>query len=125
MTGQAPQADAAGKPHPLGTNVQSLREVLKFDPTVEALNNEIFAEALKEITEERNKKIKAKAKEQLLKAMELNEKMKKLKKQTDDEMKKFDKELGKIMRQIKATMEGKSAEEVEESEKTDKDSKES
>lgn len=121
MTGSPPPSATAAvapeRPHPLGKNAQELTNVLQFDPTTEVVNSGVMADALKEITEERNQRIKAKAKEQLLKAMELQDKMKKLKKQYDTEMAKFDKELGKIMRNIKGAMEGKSVEEVEEADK--------
>lgn len=121
MTGQAPPTTAAAaqseRLHPLGRNAQELTNVLQFDPTTEVVNSGVMADALKEITEERNQKIKAKAKEQLIKAMDLQTKMKNLKKQFDTEMQKCDKELGKIMRNIKGAMEGKSIEEVEEADK--------
>lgn len=121
MNGPQPAANPnAPKQHPLGANVQKLAEVLKFDPTVESFNGDILAEALKEITEERNKKIKVKAKEQISRAMELNSNMKKLKNQADAEIKKFDKELGKIMNQIRATMEGKTIEEATDEEDKEK-----
>lgn len=84
-----------------------LKEMLGFDPTVElSVSGNVLGEAIKEIQEERALKVKAKAKEQLLKAIDLQTKMKVAKRNFEKEAKKFDKELGKVMKALEAMSKG-------------------
>lgn len=110
---------AAGNGMPAATNIARVTELLTFDPTKENLSKDVLSEALKEITEERITKLKSKGKEQLHKAIELVTKMNKLKKDFDTEYAKCDKELGKIVRQVEAAMQGKTEPVEEKEEKKD------
>lgn len=84
-----------------------LREMLGFDPTSEmSVSASVLGDAIKELQEERAAKVKAKAKEQLQKAIELQVKMKQAKKEFDGQTKKFEKELGKVMRSLEAMAKG-------------------
>lgn len=58
------------------TNSDKLAEMLEFDAAKRpTLTQELFGEVVKEIKEERAKDAKVKAKEQLVKAMQLREQM--------------------------------------------------
>ncbi len=78
-----------------------------------SITKELFADVIKEIKEEKGKEAKAKAKEHLLKSIELVQKMEKLRKEFDGQYRKMDKELGKLMGQINGMLAGKSLEEIE------------
>jgi DNA replication protein DnaD len=90
------------------TNGERLQEMLGFDPVGKAgLTQDLFSEVVKEIQEERTKEAKAKAKEYLIKAMQLREQMEKAKRDFDTQYKKFEKELGKVLNQIQGILTGK------------------
>lgn len=98
-------------------DVDKLKEMLGFDPSVElSVPAGVLGEAIKEIQEERKAKVMVKAKEQLVKAIELQGKMKQVKKEFDSQTKKFEKEFGKVMRGLEAMAKG---EELPEEEKKD------
>ncbi len=79
-----------------------------------SITKELFADVIKEIKEEKGKEVKAKAKEHLLKSMDLTQKMEKLRREFEVQYKKMDKELGKMLGQINGMLAGKSLEEIEE-----------
>lgn len=98
--------------------VDRLTAMFGFDPAKEmAAGNDVLKEALKEIGEERSKNAKTKAKEQLLKAIELRQQMAAKKREFENQYKKFEKELGKVLGQLDAMASGKSLEETETEEK--------
>jgi CRISPR/Cas system CSM-associated protein Csm2 small subunit len=90
------------------TNSDKLQELLTFDAAKKHnLTQELMSEVVKEITEERVKEAKTRAKEQLVKAMQLREQMAKAKRDFDNQYQKMEKELGKIMNQIQGILTGK------------------
>jgi hypothetical protein len=92
--------------------------MLKFDAAKRpTLTQELFGEVVKEIQEERAKDAKAKAKEQLVKAMQIREHMAKAEKDFSSQKQKMEKELGKILNQIQGILSGKCPEESQECEK--------
>lgn len=94
------------------TNADKLNEILTFDPAKRtSLTQELFGEVVKEIKEERAKEAKVKAKEQLIKAMQLREQMVKAEKDFNNQKQKMEKELGKVMNQIQGILSGKCPEE--------------
>ena len=58
------------------SNLERLMDMLKFNPTKEVPTKDALTAALKEVQEERTTKLKAKAKEQLTKAIDLSTKHK-------------------------------------------------
>ena len=101
-------------------NADKLQSLLDFDAAKRpTLTQELFAEVVKEIQEERAKDAKVKAKEQLVKAMQLREQMAKAKKDFEGQHNKMEKELGKVLNQIQGILSGKCPEENQECEKKD------
>lgn len=99
-------------------NSDKLQELLEFDPAKRpTLTQELFSEVVKEIREERAKDAKTKAKEQLVKAMQVREQMVKAKKEFEGQYNKMEKELGKTLNQIQGILSGKCPEENQECEK--------
>jgi len=94
-------------PDAVKNNAERLQSLLGYDPTKESPNQSIVQEAMKEIQDERNKKLKLKVVEQLTKASDLRVKMVKLKKDFESEYNKSDKELGKALNVIEAMATGK------------------
>lgn len=87
-----------------------LSELLKFDPGKRhPVSTELFAEALKEITEEREESTKKVVKELLSKGMDLRQQMVTAEKQFNTAKRKFDKELGKIIKQVQGMLNGQEA----------------
>lgn len=83
------------------TAVDKLHAMLGYDPSKHgSADKDMLAEVLKEIQSERSTAIKAKAKEQLQKAIDLRGQMEKLKREFNTQYSKFEKELGKILSQI-------------------------
>jgi hypothetical protein len=106
----------------MGDNKQSnsdkLAAMLEFDAAKRpTLTGELFGEVVKEIKEERAKDAKAKAKEQLVKAMQIREGMAKAEKEFNGQKQKMEKELGKVLNQIQGILSGKCPEEGKECEK--------
>jgi hypothetical protein len=98
------------------TNADKLTDMLKFDAGKrQTLTQDVFADVVKEINEERVKVVKTQAKEQLVKAMGLREQMTKAKKEFESQHKKMEKELGKILNQIQGILSGKEETEEEDS----------
>lgn len=97
-----------------GWNAEKLQKLLGFDPDKRNnITQDALSEAVKEINEERIKEVKVRAKELLVKAMQLREQKVKLDREYNQQSAKFDKELGKILKQIEGALSGKSAEEIE------------
>lgn len=97
------------------SNTEKLIELMTFDPVKQpGLTSGLFSEVLKEITDERAKEGKAKAKELLVKAMDLRRQMSKAEKDFNNQKQKFDKELGKFLNQINGMLSGKAPEECAE-----------
>lgn len=99
-------------------SVEKLSDLLTFDPAKRStLTQELFGEVVAEIKEERAKEAKIKAKEQLIKAMQLREQMAKAEKEFNNQKQKMEKELGKVLGQIQGILSGKCPEENNSEEK--------
>ena len=93
------------------SNAERLTDLLKFDPIKRhPITQEVFADVLKEITEERLKTVRVQAKETLQKAMELRQQMNKAEKDFKGQQQKFEKELGKLLNQVQSMLSGKEPE---------------
>jgi len=91
------------KPSP----AERLATLVGFDPAKRgSLSDELFKEVLEDLTEERVKKAKEAAKEQLEKAVKLREDFDKAEKSFDSQKKKFNKELGKLLNKIESQLKG-------------------
>jgi hypothetical protein len=100
------------------SNVEKLQELLQFDPAKRhPVSQQLLGDALKEITEEREKAAKAQAKEFLLRAVNLVQEWDKKRKEFQSMERKFEKELGKLMKQINALAAGQEAPDEEGEEK--------
>lgn len=88
-------------------NAEKLVNILGFDPRSQNLDNSIMEEALKEIREERVTALKGRAKSLLQEAMKLVEEKKKADNVYNEQSRKFDKNLGKLMGRINAMANGK------------------
>lgn len=100
---------------PKASSGTKLQELLGFDPTKKGtLTADLFSEVVKEIADERHKEAKARAKEHLVKAIQLREQMAKARKDFDAQDKKFEKELGKALNQIQGILSGKNPDEEKE-----------
>jgi hypothetical protein len=101
-------------------SAERLQEMLGFDAARKGnLSQEVLGEALKEIQEERAKEGKVKAKEQLVKAMQIREQMDKASKEFNKQQQKMDKELCKILSQIEGNLRGQAV--CDEEEEKDKE----
>ena len=99
-------ADATSK------HVEKLTELLGFDPVKRStLTQDLFKEVVSDISKDRIDKAKAQAKDLLTKALQLRDQKDKCEKDFAKEMKKFDKELGKVMNQIQGLLSGKEPQE--------------
>lgn len=92
-----------------------LTEILGYDPTKNpSPTAAILAEVANELRKEREDKARGRAKELLTKAVELRTQKADLDKKYQQAAQKFDKEFGKLMKQIDALAQGQEpAEEVE------------
>ncbi len=106
--GQSQQGQC--KPECKNDNLESLSKILGFNPLRNSPTKDSLTEALSELQAERTQEMKAKAKVQLKKAMELAEKGDKLDREYQKERSKMQKELGGIMRGIHSVMAGKEPE---------------
>ena len=88
-------------------NAERLENLLGFDAAKpESVTKGLLDEVVGEIQEERKKKAKVAAKEQVVKLMDQREKMYKAKKQFDGEFGKFEKEFGKMLNRLEGTLRG-------------------
>lgn len=104
-------------------NTDRLVKILGYDPARSHSGPTVFSEALKELQEESDKQTKAQAKELIGKAVELRKKMNERVRSVNSEIKKFDKELGKLLNKIEAFSKGQNLSDIEAQEK-DRDDKE-
>ena len=91
-------------------NVEALTDLLKREG-VEEVN--ALTSALKEINEERAEEKKEKCKELLRKALSLQSQMDQAEREFNASKKKFDNELGKVIRRLKGMDQGKTPEELD------------
>lgn len=90
------------------SNADKLAGMLTFDPIKRVpLAGEAFSKVVEEIKKERVEEGTKQAKELLLKAMDFQKQKVDAKKRFEQQDKKFDKELGKILRQIDNLLQGK------------------
>lgn len=87
-----------------------LEKLLGFNPTREpGMNRSALDEVVAELAKERGEKAKVKAREFLSKAIDLATKRTKLERETKKQFEAFDKELGKLMNQLRAALDGRPA----------------
>lgn len=87
---------------------RSLNDILGFDATKHPTPTaDLFAEVAADLKKERLEKARVQAKELLAKAIELQTQKSALEKKFRAETQKFDKEFGKIMKQIDGLMAGR------------------
>lgn len=106
-----------------GKNIERLTRILGYDPVKQHGGPNVFGEALKELQEESDKQVKEQAKGLLAAAIDLRKKMNERQRTVQSEVKKFDKELGKVLNKIEAFSKGSSLAEVEAQEKEEKENK--
>ena len=91
----------------MSNSSERLESVLGFDPAKpQGVTGDLLKEVVGEIQKERLAKAKVAAKEQIVKAMELRERMYKSKKEFDNQFAKFEKELGKMMNKLESSLNG-------------------
>lgn len=94
---------------------ERLEKLIGFDAAKSSnLTQDLFQEVLGDIKKERFEKAKVAAREQLVKAMELREKMAKAEKEFNSQKAKFNKELGKLLNRLESSLNGRPVEESEE-----------
>jgi hypothetical protein len=104
----------------VNAHIAKLTDLLGFDPgKKDQITSEAFKEVVAEIQAERQKSIKEKAKAQLLRAMEMRDQKQKTDNEYHAASKKWDKEMGKVLRGIEAMLTGKPVEEDKEEKKDD------
>lgn len=92
----------------MSSNSERLEKLCGFNPVKKPnATEELFQEVVSGLRKEREEKAKASAKEQLIKAIELQEKMYKVKKEFDNQTAKFEKELGKLLSRLESGLNGK------------------
>jgi hypothetical protein len=106
-----------------GKNIDRLTKILGYDPAKQHGGPTVFSDALKELQEEQDEAVKGQAKELLSAAIGLRKKMNEKVRTVNSEMKKFDKELGKLLNKIEAFSKGANLAEVEAQEKEAKEDK--
>jgi hypothetical protein len=93
-------------------HIARLSEVLGFDPgKKDQITAEAFKEVIAELQAERQKSVKEKAKVHLLRLMELRDQKSKMDRDYTNASKKWDKETGKMLKQIESMLSGKPVEE--------------
>lgn len=98
-----------------GGPAEKLNTLLGFDVTkATRLTSEFFGEVVAEIAKERTDIAKGKAKELLTKAISLREQASKAGKDFAAQMKKFDKELTKVIGSVQGILDGRSPQEGDE-----------
>jgi len=91
----------------MADNTERLEKLIGFDAAKrQGVTQELFQEVLGEVKKERFEKAKGAAREQLLKAIELREKMYNIEKEFSAQRKKFDKELGKLLGRLESSLGG-------------------
>lgn len=90
----------------MSSPAERLSEMLGFDPSKKNPSSGVFAEAMKEYNEERNKELKSLVKEKLAKAVELHKTLVTKRNELEGLMKKVEKELGKVLGQLEAMSKG-------------------
>lgn len=101
-------------PKPTPPTPDRLTALLGFDPTApHRLSESVFAEVVGEITQERTEETKKRAKTHLLKAIELRDKRVAAERAFRSEIQKFDKELGKVFKQIEGMLSGNATDDTE------------
>jgi len=91
----------------MSNSAERLEKLVGFDPVKRTpATRELFEEVVSDIRKEREQKAKEAAREQLVKAFELREKMHKVKKECDAQCAKFDKELGKLLSRLESGLSG-------------------
>lgn len=104
----------------VNNHIEKLNSLLGFDAgKKDQITSDAFKEVVAEIQQERQKSIKEKAKAQLLRAIEMRDQKEKTDREYLQLSKKWDKEMGKILRGIEAMLSGKPLEEEEEKKKED------
>jgi hypothetical protein len=99
----------------MADNTERLEKLMGFDVVKrQGITKEIFKEVLGEVQEKRMEEAKTAAREQISKAIELREKMHKVKREFDGQMRKFDKDLGKLLNQLEAGLSGQPTEQPQE-----------
>jgi hypothetical protein len=94
--------------NPNQSPAQKLINILSFDPTKEPRpSGDVLKNVLAKLKEEQSKKAEAAAEVQLRKAIELQTSFTKVSRDFENAKKKFEKELGGIIRQIEAALAGK------------------
>lgn len=90
-----------------GNSAERLEKLIGFD-AAKRLNvtKELFGELVDDIKKERLEKAKISAREQLVKAIELREQMVKVEKEFENNRRKFEKELGKLLNSLEASLNG-------------------
>ncbi len=105
------EAPAAG----VNSHIAKLKDMLGFDPgKKDQITSEAFKEVVQEIQAERQKAIKEKAKTQLVRAMEMRDQKEKMDREYASASKKWDKEMGKVLKGIESMLTGKPVEDEEE-----------
>lgn len=90
-------------------NVDRLAALLGFDPARESPADGVFAEAMREINEERARAQKERASQLIRQAIALREQMHHAERQFESQRRKFHKDLGKLVARIEALAAGKAA----------------
>jgi hypothetical protein len=89
------------------TNTERLSDITGFDPARRPkLTEDLFREVMDDIRQEREEKAQKRARETMLKAIELREQAAKVEKDFRNQMAKFEKELGKLLNQIEQDLQG-------------------
>lgn len=92
----------------MSNNTQRLIELFGFDPAKrENPTKDLLTEVLGDLKKERSEKAKVLAKTQLTEAVQLREQMYKLEKEFEGARAKFDKQLGKILNVLEASLNGR------------------
>ena len=92
----------------MSDNAGRLEDLIGFDASKPSnLTNDLFQEVLSDIKKERFDTAKKAAREQLVKAVELREKMVKIEREFNGQKAKFEKELGKLLSRLESSLGGR------------------
>jgi hypothetical protein len=104
----------------INNHISKLNDLLGFDAgKKDQITSDAFKEVVAEIQAERQKVIKEKAKAQLIRAIEMRDQKEKTDREYAAQSKKWDKEMGKLLRGIESMLTGKPVEEDKEEKKED------
>lgn len=99
----------------VNSHIEKLNSLLGFDSgKKDQITSDAFKEVVAEIQLERQRVVKEKAKVQLLRAIEMRDQKEKMDREYVQQSKKWDKEMGKLLRGIEAMLNGKPIVEDEE-----------